>query len=69
MQVRDDGDLDNSGRSFFNFSYLSVLGLCRCVDFSLVAASEGFSLVVVCRLLILVVLLWQSTGSQEVGLQ
>ena len=22
MQVRDDGDLDNSGISFFNFSYL-----------------------------------------------
>lgn len=69
MQVRDDGDLDNSGRSFFNFSYLSVLGFCCCVDFSLVGASGGYSLVVVCRLLILVVLLWQSTGSQEVGLQ
>ena len=31
---------------------LAVLGLCCCVDFSLVAASEGYSLVAVRRLLI-----------------
>lgn len=69
MQVRDDGDLDNSGISFFNFSYLSVLGLCCHIDFSLVAASGGYSLVAVCRLLIVVLLLWQSTGSKAFGLQ
>lgn len=69
MQVRDDGDLGNSGISFFNFSYLSVLGLCCHIDFSLVAASGGYSLVAVCRLLIVVLLLWQSIGSKAFGLQ
>ena len=54
---------------FFNFSYLSVLDLCCCIDFSLVAASGGYSLVAVCRLLIVVLLLWQSTRSKAFGLQ
>ena len=32
--------------------FLAVLGLCCCVGFSLVVASGGYFLVVVCRLLI-----------------
>ena len=39
---------------------LAVLGFCCCVGFSVVALSRGYSLVVVCRLLIAVasLLLW-----------
>ena len=33
------------------YLYLVALGVCCCVGFTLVAASKGYSLVVVCRLL------------------
>ena len=36
----------------FIHSFLAVLGLCCCLGFSLVAASGGYSLVAVSRLLI-----------------
>ena len=36
------------------FLFLVVLGLCCCVGFSLVAANGGYSLVMVCGLLIVV---------------
>ena len=38
----------------FMYLFLSVLGLHCCTGFSLVEASGGYSLVVVCRLLIVV---------------
>ena len=38
----------------FIYLFLAVLGLCRCIGFSLVVASGGYSLVVMCRLLIAV---------------
>ena len=41
-----------------------MLGLCCCVGFSLVAESEGYSLVVACRLLIAI-----SSHVAEYGLQ
>ena len=37
---------------FFFFFFLAVLGLCCCRGFSLVVASRSYSLLVVCRLLI-----------------
>ena len=49
--------LDHQGSfhaSFLNIYLLAVLGLCYYTDFSPVAASRGYSLVVVCRLLIAV---------------
>ena len=41
---------------FLNFTYLflAVLGLCYCTSFSLVAASRGYSLAVVCGLQVVV---------------
>ena len=38
----------------FIYLFLAVLGLCRCVVFSLVVMSRGYSLVALCRLLIAV---------------
>ena len=38
----------------FIYSFLAVLGLCCWADFFLVAQSGGYSLAVVCRLLIVV---------------
>ena len=39
-------------RSLFPYLFLTVLGLCCCVGFSLVAATGGYSLIAVFRLLI-----------------
>ena len=49
---------------FFFFHLLAVLGLCGCVGFYLVAASRGYSLVVVHRLLIAVASLVAEHGLQ-----
>ena len=38
----------------FMYLFLAVLGLCCCVGFSLIAASGGYSLAMVCGLLVLV---------------
>lgn len=58
--------------SFYNFIYVFIFGFARsslpCMKPSLVAVSRGYSLAVVCGLLILVALLW-STGSGKKGLQ
>ena len=48
----------------FIYLFLAVLGLHCCKGFSLVVASEGYSLAVVCRLLIAVASLVWSTGSR-----
>ena len=45
-----------------NYFFLAVLGLCCCVGFSLVVASEGYSLVVVCGLLIVLASLAVENG-------
>ena len=39
---------------FLIYLFLAVLGLCCCMDFSLVAVSRGYSLVAVCGLLVVV---------------
>ena len=44
--------------------FLAVLGLHRCMGFSLVVASGGYSLVAVCGLLLRWLLLLWSTGSR-----
>ena len=49
------------------YLFLAVLGVPCCVDFSLVVASGGYSLVVVCGLLLWQLLLW-SMGSRTPGL-
>ena len=50
------GEMKSSSESwFFIYLFFSVLGLRCCVGFSPVAASRGYSLVAVCRLLIAVV--------------
>lgn len=58
--------------SFYNFIYVFIFGFARsslpCMKPSLVEVSRGYSLAVVCGLLILVALLW-STGSGKQGLQ
>ena len=46
------------------FLFLVVLGLCCCVGFSLVAANGGYSLVVMCGLLIVVASLVVEHGLQ-----
>ena len=52
------GEMKLSSQScFFIYLFLSVLGLRCCMGFSPVAASRGYSLVAVCRLLTAVVLL------------
>ena len=56
---------------FLIYLFLAVLGLCCCMDFSLVAESGSNSLVVVCRLLIVMASLvkhglW-NTGSRVVA--
>ena len=48
---------------------LAVLGLCYCRGFSLAAASQGYSLAVVLRLLIVAASLLGSMGSRVLGLQ
>ena len=48
---------------------LAVLGLCYCRGFSRAAASRGYSLAVVCRLLIVAASLLGSMGSRVLGLQ
>ena len=55
----------------FFFFFLTVLGLCCCVHFSLVAVSRGYSSN--CRVCLLIVVAWlvllQSTDSRVPGLQ
>ena len=46
------------------YLFLAALGLCCCLGFSLVAASRGYSLVVLHRLLIARLLLLWSMGSR-----
>ena len=55
----------NLGPTLKKYIYLALLGLRCCVDFSLVVASGDYSLVVVHRLLIAWLLLWQNTSSRE----
>ena len=47
----------------FIYLFLAMLDLCCCMGFSLVAVSGGYSLVVVCRLLIVVT----CCGAQVLG--
>ena len=53
----------------FTFFFWAVLGLCCCADFSLVAVSRAYSLVVVCGLLISMVSQAVEHGLQAHGLQ
>ena len=53
--------------TLFIYLFLAVLGLCYCTGFSLVPASQGFSLTAVCELFI-VWLLWWSLGPEALGL-
>ena len=51
------------------FLFLAVLALCCCMGFSVVAVSRGYSLIAMCRLLIVLAFLVASIGSRSRGLQ
>ena len=53
--------------TLFIYLFLAVLGLCYCTGFSLVPASQGFSLAAMCELFIAWLLLW-SLGPGALGL-
>ena len=53
---------------FNNFIFLAVLGLCCCQGFSPVAASSGYALVLVHRLLVAVATLLWCTGTRACGI-
>ena len=52
---------------FLIYLFLAVLGLCCCMDFSLVVESGSDSLVVVCRFLIVMASLAVKHGLQNTG--